>query len=166
MKKYRLLPLFLAGLTALTLCSCSGESTPVAETADMEDLQKILLEADPSLPEMLSITGQVKDAEALFPYLSDLSYDKVTDFLLSYSSSGTSDEIAVIAVTDPADVEEAADTLRAHRDQRLALFKQYSPSEAERVAKALVFTWGQYAVLLICDGNADVQTAFEDFLSP
>ena len=66
---------------------------------------------------------------------------------------------------DPADAEAAADTLRSHLDQRLTLFRQYSPDEVSRAEKALVFTQNQYAVLLICDGNQDVKTAFEEFLT-
>ena len=87
------------------------------------------------------------------------------DFLLSYSAEGKADEIAVIAVKDPADAEEAAETLRAHLEQRLTLFRQYTPDQVSRAEKALVFTQDQYAVLLICDGNQDVKAALEDFLT-
>lgn len=161
----RLLPLFLTGLLILALCGCGGNETSPAQTADMEAMQTVLLAADPTLPEMRSITGQVGDAETLFTYVSDLPYEQVDDFLLSYSAEGKADEIAVIAVKDPADAEAAADTLRAHLDQRLTLFRQYSPDEVSRAEKALVFTQDQYAVLLICDGNQDVKAAFEEFLT-
>ena len=161
----RLLPLFLTGLLILALAGCGGNETSPAQTADMEAMQTALLAADPTLPEMRSITGQVADAKDLFTYFSDLPYEKVDDFLLSYSAEGKADEIAVIAVKDPADAEAAADTLRAHLDQRLTLFRQYSPDEVSRAEKALVFTQDQYAVLLICDGNQDVKAAFEEFLT-
>ena len=161
----RLLPLLLTGLLILALAGCGGNETSPTQTADMEAMQTALLAADPTLPEMRSITGQVGDAETLFTYVSDLPYEKVDDFLLSYSAEGKADEIAVIAVKDPADAEAAADTLRAHLDQRLTLFRQYSPDEVSRAEKALVFTQDQYAVLLICDGNQDVKTAFEEFLT-
>lgn len=161
----RLLPLFLTGLLILALAGCGGNETSPTQTADMEAMQTALLAADPTLPEMRSITGQVGDAETLFAYVSDLPYEQVDDFLLSYSAEGKADEIAVIAVKDPADAEAAADTLRAHLDQRLTLFRQYSPDEVSRAEKALVFTRDQYAVLLICDGNQDVKAAFEEFLT-
>ena len=166
MKTRHLLSLLLAGLLALALCGCSGNEPPAAaRSADMEALQTALLAADPSLPEMRSITGKVEDAQKLFLYVSDLPYDKVEDFLLSYSAEGKADEIAVIAVKDPADAEEAAETLRAHPEQRLPLFRQYTPDQVSRAEKALVFTQDQYAVLLICDGNQDVKAALEDFLA-
>lgn len=166
MKTRYLLSLLLAGLLTLALCGCGGNETPAAaQTADMEALQTALLAADPSLPEMRSITGKVEDAQKLFTYVSDLPYDKVEDFLLSYSAEGKADEIAVIAVKDPADAEEAAGTLRAHLEQRLTLFQQYTPDQVSRAEKALVFTQDQYAVLLICDGNQDVKATLEDFLT-
>lgn len=161
----RLLPLLLTGLLILALAGCGDDKPAAAPTADMESMQTTLLAADPTLPEMRSITGKVSDAKNLFTYFSDLPYEKVENFLLSYSAEGKADEIAVIAVKDPADVEEAAATLRAHLDQRLTLFRQYSPDEVARAEKALVFTQDQYAVLLICDGNQDVKAAFEEFLT-
>ena len=73
-----------------------------------------MLAAAPSLSETASTTGDAADAKETFSYVSDLPYDKVENFLLSYSTTGKADEIAVIAVKDPADVTKAADSLRAH----------------------------------------------------
>lgn len=164
--KRRLSLLLVGFIGLLALCSaCGNRPSETAQTVDMEALQQALLSADPTLPEMLSITGAVSDAQRLFSYVSDLPYDKVEDFLLSYSSEGKADELAVIAVKDPADVQEAANTLRAHLEQRLTLFRQYTPDEAKRAENALVFTQDQYAVLLISDGNQAVKNAFEEFLA-
>lgn len=163
----RRLSLLLVGVIGLlALCSACGEQQgETAPTVDMEALQQVLLSADPTLPDMLSITGAVSDAKRLFAYVSDLSYDKVENFLLSYSSEGKADEFAVIAVKDPADVQAAAESLRTHLEQRLTLFRQYTPDEAKQAEKALVFTQDQYAVLLISDGNQAVKNAFEEFLA-
>ena len=152
---------------ALGLCACSGGggTTDTTAKADMEDLQAALLAADPSLPEMLSVTGDVEDAARLFTYVSDFPYEKVENFLLSYSATCKADEIAVIAVKDKADVDAAAQTLRAHLEDRLKLFRQYEPEEVARAEQGQVFTSGPYAVLIICDDAAAVKTAFEDYLA-
>ncbi len=164
MKKALLL--FFSVLLLLSLCACGGTAgDDSATTVDMEALQTAMLAADPALTDMTSITGNVEDAKELFSYLSDFSYDKVDNFLLSYSSSKPAQEIAVIAVKDPSDVDAAASALRAHVDQRLKLFQQYSPADAAQVEKAQILTKGRYAALIICEDNLAVQTAFETALS-
>lgn len=161
----RLSLFFLSALLLLALSSCGEAPGGSAATADMDDLQKTMLAADPTLVENItSITGSVDNAAHLFSYLSDLPYDKVENFLLSYSTKGAADEVAVIAVKNPEDVGEAANSLRRHVDQRKQLFQQYGPAEAARVEKAEIFTKDQYAVLLICDNSPAVKTAFENFL--
>ena len=160
----RILLLSVAALLALSLCACGssadGEKKATA-ALDMAQLQQTMLAADPGLTDMTSITGAGSDAETLFAYVSALPYSKVDNFLLSYSTAGKADEIAVIAVKDPADAEEAARTLREHVTQRLKLFRQYGPDQAARVEKALVFTKDNCAVLIIADQSQAVKTAFE-----
>ena len=159
MKKV-LLSLLAVCLLAVSLTACSGGGAAPSTTVNMEQLQKAMLSADPTLAKditsITSNTGDASEAKKNFSYFSTLDYEKVDRYLLSYSSSGTADEVAVIAVKDAADVSEAASTLRAHVDDRL---------KASRVEKAEIFTKDQYAVLLICDDSDAVKTAFEDFLS-
>lgn len=164
--KKRILSLLLAALALALLAGCAGGGeTETSDTVDMNKLQTAMLEADPSLPEMLSITSGVDDAARLFTYVSGLSYDKVDGYLLSYSATGTADEIAVIAVKAPADVNEAADSLRSHQQDRLNLFQTYGPDQAARVKKGEVFTQDQYAVLIICDDVQGTKDAFDLYLS-
>ncbi len=162
--KHRIISLLLALTAALALAGCGGGSAGTAAPADMEAMQQAMLAADPSLPEMLSITGSVEDAKRLFTYLSDFDYEKVDGYLLSYSSAGTADELAVVAVKDPADVNDAKASLEKHRGDRLKLFQTYGPEEAARVEKGEVFTEGPYAVLIICDDVQGVKDAFTGYL--
>ena len=150
--------LVIALLAVLSLAACGNEGSGTA-TVNMKQLQQAMLAAAPSLSETASTTGDAADAKETFSYVSDLPYDKVENFLLSYSTTGKADEIAVIAVKDPADVTKAADSLRAHVESRRKLFLQYGPAEAARVEKAQVFTKDQYAVLIICDDSPAVKTA-------
>ena len=156
----------LAACLILTLCSCGGgDDSGSAAAIDMVQLQQTMLAADPGLTEMTSLTGAAADGETLFAYVSDLPYSKVENFLLSYSSSGKADEVAVIAVKERKDVEEAARTLREHVTQRLNLFRQYGPDQAARVEKAQVFTKDNCAVLIIADQAQAVKTAFDQAVS-
>lgn len=104
--------LVIALLAVLSLAACGNEGSGTA-TVNMKQLQQAMLAAAPSLSETASTTGDAADAKETFSYVSDLPYDKVENFLLSYSTTGKADEIAVIAVKDPADVTKAADSLRA-----------------------------------------------------
>lgn len=162
MKKY-VIALALLAVLALAGCGAEGGGT-AAGTADMEALQQTMLKADASLPEMLSVTSSVSDAEKLFTYLSDFDYGKVDAYLLSYASGGTADELAVIAVKDEADLQEARDSLEKHRQDRLKLFQTYGPEQAARVEKGVVTTHDRYAILLICDNTDDALAAFTSYI--
>jgi hypothetical protein len=157
--------LVLCALTAVLAAGCSQDTTDSGETVDMATLQQTLLDAAPNLPEMLTLTDQEGDADQ-FSYFSSLSYDKVDGFLLAYSASGLeADEIAVIAVKDPADVNEAEASLEEHLANRLLLYQQYGPDQVSRVESGRVFTQGRYAVLVICDDTQAVKDAFEAAVS-
>ena len=96
-----------------------------------------------------------------FAYISDLDYDKVDSFFLSYAKEGTADEIAVVAVKDVNDIDEAKQSLETHRQNRRKLLDQYEPEEVKRIDDGLVFAKNQYAVLIICDDASAVKAAFE-----
>lgn len=161
----RILLFCLAALLALSLCACGGEPQSGGAQVNMSQLQQAMLAADPTLQQMTSVTSEAADGETLFAYVSALPYDKVESFLLSYSSAGQADELAVIAVKDTKDVEEAAQSLRDHVQQRLQLFRQYGPDQAARVEQAQVFTKDNCAVLIIADQSQAVREALEQTLS-
>lgn len=167
MKEARRLVLTLLLVLCLpaALAGCgesSGDGAGVQ--ADMEALQQAMVAADPSLPDLRSLTSADPGAEDNFPYLSDFPYEKVAGFLLSFSTTGTADEIAVIQVKDPADAAEARESLERHRQERLKLFQTYGPTEAARVEKGQVIKDGLYALLIICDDVDGVKDAFDSYL--
>lgn len=148
---------------ALLTCGCGGG--PSADTVSMYDLRVAMEEADESLPSMLNASNVEEDAKSNFKHISDLDYDKVESYFVSYSEEGLADEIAVIAVKDAADVKEAKESLAAHREDRHKLLEQYEPEQVRRIDDGLVFTSGRYAVLIICDNAGAVKAAFEKFIS-
>lgn len=164
MKQLSLFTLLSALLLTFVLSGCSG-SQATGAVVSMTELQKVMLAADSSVPEMISVTSDADDAAKLFSYLSDFPYDKVESFLLSYSATGKADEIAVIATKSSEDAADAAKTLRTHLDNRIKLFQQYGKEEVSRAEKGLIFTQDQYAVLIICNNSDAVKTAFTQHLS-
>jgi len=165
-----------AMLLALSLCGCGGdagsssaaetsaETSAAAETpyeyAEMAQLAADMAAADSTLPDMLTVTDADDKADVSFASVSEMDYGKVAHYLLVYSSAGKADEICVIAVKDEADTEEAKNELQKHADARVRMYREYDASQAPRAERAVVFSEGRYAVLIICDNADAVEAAF------
>lgn len=150
-------------LICLCLTGCAEQSVNVE--VSIYELQQAMLEADPSLPEMLTVNSSSEDAETLFAYLSDFDYAKVDSYFLAYSATGLADEIAVIALKDSSDAADAAQSLEEHVQGRVNMYSFYEPDQASRAEDALVFHKENFAVLIISDHAEDVRAAFERFLA-
>ena len=149
----------MLALVVLLQCGCGGTKT--SDTVSMYDLRQTMEAADKSLPEMLNASSADENAADQFAYISDLDYDKVDSFFLSYAKEGTADEIAVVAVKDVNDIDEAKQSLETHRQNRRKLLDQYEPEEVKRIDDGLDFAKDQDAVLIICDDASAVKAAFE-----
>jgi hypothetical protein len=158
----------LAALTAallLALTAC-GQSETTASVS-MYDLQQTMLAADDTLPEMTTVNSSSEGAAQLFSYLSDLDYDKVEGFFLSYCAFGTqADEIAVVQVKKAADRDGALQSLKDHAADRAKLYASYVPDQVQRVENALIFQDGNYVALIISDKQDQVKAALQDLLHP
>lgn len=157
----RTVSLLLALCLCFCLCAC-GESR---ETVSMYDLRVEMLSAAGKLPDMLSASSSDDNANSSFSYISDMDYDKVEAYFVSYANELASYEIAVIAVKDASDVSVAADSLKQHAQNRVDFYRSYGVSEVPRAENALVFTDGRYAVLIMTDSNSAVRSAFDDFVN-
>ena len=157
-KRYSLL---IVVFCVLLGCMGCGQDTP---PVSMYDLSRAMLAADDTLPEMSYVSSSDENAAELFSYLSDLDYTLVDSYFLSYSSKGLADEIAVIALKNSADAYAAKKTIDAHVQSRVAMYKQYDPSQTSRVEGAMVFTSGRYVVLIISDKQHEVKNAFDAFI--
>lgn len=155
----------LAGVllaAALLVSACGAGSS--AKLVSMYDLRVAMEEADESLPSMLNASSAEEDAKKNFQYISEMDYGKVDRYFVSYSEEGKADEIAVIAVKNQADVKEAEESLKKHRENRYKLLEQYEPEETKRIEDGLVFSSGPYAVLIICDNRNAVKKAFQNMV--
>ena len=93
-----------------------------------------------------------------------MDYGKVDKFFVSYSNEGSADEIAVIALKNASDAQEAEKSLKKHVQERINVFSQYAPDQVKKAEKAITFKDGKYAVLIICDKQDEVKKAFTDFI--
>lgn len=137
---------------------CSAKTASVG----IYDLQKAMLAADDSLPEMKTVNSSSENAQSLFSYLCDLDYSKVDSFFLSYCADGKkADEIAVVRLKNANDAQQTQDLINEHVQKRVSLYKTYGPDQVKRAQKAQVFSESNCVVLIICDNQSAVKSAFE-----
>lgn len=153
------IPIILPIILLFALASCN--SADISADISMYDLQKTMLAADETFPDMLTVSSDDSDAKESFAYLSDMDYGKVDKYFLAYSSAGKADEIAVVLLKDENDVAEIKASLEAHREKRVKVYENYLPEETSRAENALIFTEGKFAVLIISDNAQSVKKAFE-----
>lgn len=156
----RIFCLLCAAALCLGLCAC-GEKT---QKIDMYELEKSMISADKSLPEMMVTGSWEENAEKAFSYISDLEYNKVSGYFLAYAADGMAYEIAVVQLKDKADVTAAADSLKAHVQDRVQLYKTYEPEQTQRAESAVVKTDGSFVLLIMSDTPQNAETAFKEFI--
>lgn len=156
----RLVCFICAALCALSLCACGNDSTQVS----MYDLQKAMLQADKSLPEMMVTGSWEENAEKAFSYISDLEYNKVSGYFLAYAADGMAYEIAVVQLKDQNDIVDLGVSLSKHVDSRVQMYKTYEPDQVERAQSTAIKTIGNCVLLMMCNEQQNVETAFKEFI--
>lgn len=146
-------------MLSLSLCAC-GEKT---KSIDMQELEKSMLSADKSLPEMKVTGSWEENAEKAFSYISDLEYNKIHGFFLAYAADGMAYEIAVVQLKDKSDASAMADSLREHVQSRVQMYKTYEPEQVQRAESAVVKTDGDCVLLIMSDTPQNAETAFKEF---
>ncbi|MDE7310590.1 MAG: DUF4358 domain-containing protein [Eubacterium sp.] len=161
MKKYISCILLAAMLTMASACG-STDTNKTANTAiSIEKLQKEMLSADTTLPEMTTVSSEDEQAELNFTSLSDLSYSLVDSYFYAYATEGTAEEIAVIKLKDQSDVSSMMQAMHDHIKNRQGTFQEYAPEQVGMTEKAVVTRQGTYVAMIISSKNGLVQKAFE-----
>jgi len=161
--KKRITALLLA-FTVVFLMGCGGEKKEEVKDVNFYDLRTTMLGATDKLPEMQTASSADDNAAELLAYVSDIDYEKVSNFFVSYSKEGLADEIVVISVKDEADVKEAKESLQKHLEHRKNLFANYAIEQASRLDSAVLKVSGRYVVLIIADDYTKIEKAFDDML--
>ena len=144
---------------ALSLCAC-GEKT---QKIDMYELQRSMVSADKSLPEMKISGSWDENAEKAFSYISDMEYNKIHGFFLAYAADGMAYELAVVQLKDKSDAGEMEDSLNEHVQTRVRMYKTYEPEQVQRAENAVVKTIGDCVLLIMSDSPENAETAFKEF---
>ena len=154
----RIICVICALAMCLSVCAC-GEKT---QKIDMYELQKSMVSADKSLPEMKISGSWDEKAEKAFSYISDMEYNKIHGFFLAYAADGMAYELAVVQLKDKSDAGAMEDTLNEHVQTRVRLYKTYEPEQVQRAENAVVKTVGDCVLLIMCDSPENAETAFKE----
>ncbi len=155
----RIICVICALAMCLSVCAC-GEKT---QKIDMYELQKSMVSADKSLPEMKISGSWDENAEKAFSYISDMEYNKIHGFLLAYAADGMAYELAVVQLKDKSDAGEMEDSLNEHVQTRVRMYKTYEPEQVQRAENAVVKTIGDCVLLIMSDSPENAETAFKEF---
>lgn len=155
----RIICVICALAMCLSVCAC-GEKT---QRIDMYELQKSMVSADKSLPEMKISGSWDENAEKAFSYISDMEYNKIHGFFLAYAADGMAYELAVVQLKDKSDASAMEDSLNEHVQTRVRMYKTYEPEQVQRAENAVVKTVGDCVLLIMCDSPENAETAFKEF---
>ncbi len=155
----RIICVICALAMCLSVCAC-GEKT---QRIDMYELQKSMVSADKSLPEMKISGSWDENAEKAFSYISDMEYNKIHGFFLAYAADGMAYELAVVQLKDKSDAGEMEDSLNEHVQTRVRMYKTYEPEQVQRAENAVVKTIGDCVLLIMSDSPENAETAFKEF---
>lgn len=155
----RIICVICALVMAFSLCACGNKS----QSIDMHELQKSMVEADKSLPEMKISGSWDENAEKAFSYISDMEYNKIHGFFLAYAADGMAYELAVVQLKDKSDAGAMEDSLNEHVQTRVRMYKTYEPEQVQRAENAVVKTVGDCVLLIMCDSPENAETAFKEF---
>ena len=155
----RIICVICALAMCLSVCAC-GEKT---QKIDMYELQKSMVSADKSLPEMKISGSWDENAEKAFSYISDMEYNKINGFFLAYAADGMAYELAVVQLKDKSDAGEMEDSLNEHVQTRVRMYKTYEPEQVQRAENAVVKTVGDCVLLIMSDSPENAETAFKEF---
>jgi hypothetical protein len=155
----RIICVICALAMCLSVCAC-GEKT---QKIDMYELQKSMVSADKSLPEMKISGSWDENAEKAFSYISDMEYNKIHGFFLAYAADGMAYELAVVQLKDKSDAGEMEDSLNEHVQTRVRMYKTYEPEQVQRAENAVVKTVGDCVLLIMSDSPENAETAFKEF---
>ena len=166
MKQFRKLCLLLAALMLAVLSACG--SSPEASTddgpeLDPETMVRAMMEADTTLPEMVTRSSADADAKDNFFYLSDLDYAKVDAYFYAFADAGTAEEIAVVRLKDRSDAAAMMDSLHDHLTARQGTFEEYDPEQVPLTENAVVTREGRYVALIVGKKNGLGQKEFQKF---
>ena len=150
MKKY--MSLLLAGVMALALVACGGQTEPAPRRFELSDVQ-MLADAGVFSEELEELDADI--AFALY-HLADcgLTLKDLTDAAVLRSSGATCEEAAVLVFTDVEKAELALTALEDYIQSQIDSNVDYRPGEIPKLEDAVV-SWRGHTLALVVANDVE-----------
>ena len=155
--------LTLAALALAGMFGCTGGGEDEGPDLDPAELLQAMMEADTTLPEMVTKSSGGAGAKDNFFYLSDLDYGKVEAYCYTFADAGTAEEMAVVKLKDKSDAAAMMESLHQHVEARQGTFEEYDPEQVPLTEDAVVIREGRYVALIVSKKNGLAQKEFQKF---
>lgn len=148
-------------IVALALVGCGSDGDQTS-SVDVAQLGEELLALDPEIPEMEKVNGSAENADVTFAVLADFDYEKIDNYFYAYSSSGSPEEVAVIALKNKSDAGDLMKALKAHIESRKNTFQQYTPEQVGMLDNAILTYQGNVVLYAVDSKNGIMQDTFKE----
>lgn len=170
MKKIsKLICLLMIAVLTVCLCACGSKKEKKEEKKEesqikmpASDLLSKTIEKVKDFPEGESFKKGDDEDERWFEFLCEFDYDKVDDFAIKYSVSGTADEFLLIKVKDEKDVKALKEALLKRQDTRKTQFKQYDAKEVSKIEAAKIVSSDNVVAFIVSDDATDISNALTE----
>ena len=153
-------------LSLALLASCSGPPEPNETSLTPQEIAAVILNSQDSDEQFFleEPGGDLFDAYITGSY--QIPEDYITPRAICYLGGVEAAEVAVLELSDSADVEGVEELLKSYLTSRTAAFNGYAPSQAAMAEDGRVESEGNYVALLVCEYPALATDAFHDCFEP
>lgn len=161
--------LVMAILMMLSLCACGGKDGDKEVKVKKGDITaKMLVEATLQQTSFdkadLIYSMEDENFSARFEYFYGIDVSLVSDAAIACSSSSKADEISILKTAKGTDINELTAALENRCAIQKSSYELYSPECVDMLNNALIFTNGDYAVLIVSDKNDELRSALETII--
>lgn len=161
------IPKFISlALSLALLAACNGPPEPAETSLTPQEMAAVILNSQDSDEQFFleEPGGDLFDAYITGSY--QITEDYITDGAICYLGGVEAAEIAVLEISDTADVDEVEGLLESYLTSRADTFNGYAPSQAAMAEDGRVEAEGNYVAMLICEYPALAAEAFHDCFEP
>ncbi len=159
----RIIAMLLAVACMLSLCAC-GDKNETADVSAKDLIAATMNSAKPANADTLCGSDDQSFTNKFYYYYG-IETSAVRDYAIAYSSTAMSDEISVLVAASGTDTKTLTDALESRRQMQQQTFELYSPESVEMLKNAVIFTQGDYAVMIVASDPESIESKMKSLLS-